>query len=198
MAIISASSISIYCPKISVSVGTIIAGKYIETVQERICLILNNYFTSDTVQLYSTCLFNATTRSIVIEQTSWEEYGFKANDDILIYRSLRNDKIVTIESLSANTCILTSACSVIDESYSTNLKTAVYFSLVQWPVSVVQIAAKMIWYDCDYRDKNPSGLRSRSLGPLSESFGSSDTDDIYGYPKKLVDDLSLFRMARAY
>jgi hypothetical protein len=194
--IITASAVATYAPKITASAATITAGNYISVVQERICLLTNNYFTSDTIMVQDSADFSATDNTIILDGNKWEEFGFKANDDILVYRSLRNDSVKTISTISDYTATLASSCTVIDESYSTSDGPAIIFSLVQWPVSVVQTAAKMIWYDVDYRDKNPSGLRSRSLGPLSESFGSSDTDDAYGYPKKLVDDLSLFRIAR--
>lgn len=196
MAIITATAVSIYAPKISLSAGSIISGNYIPIVQERIQLITNNYFNSDTISVQTTCNFNATARSITIDQTSWEEFGFKSGDDILIYRSLRNDGIVTIESISTNTAIVTSSCSVIDESYSTNSSMAIYFSLVKWPLPVIACAAKMIWYDADYRDKNAQYLKSRSLGPLSESFGSSETDDLFGYPIKIVQTLEPFKLCR--
>jgi hypothetical protein len=195
MAIITASAVSIYAPKITASAGTITAGNYIPVVQERICLMLNNYFDSEIVNLETTCVFNATARSIVIRQNSWEEYGFKANDDILIYKSIRNDKVVTIESLTTNTCVLTSACSVVDESYSTATGTSVCFALVQWPISVVQTAALMVYFDVDIRDKVSGNIKSRSLGPLSESFTSGDEDE-YGYPRKITDKLTPFKLAR--
>lgn len=196
--VIQASAVSTYCPKISASATTIINGKYIETVQERIQLITNNYFTSDDLSIQSTVLFNATARTITLNASTehWEDYGFQAGDDIFTYRSYRNDGIKTIESLSDNVLTVTSACSVIKEDFNNSEGPVIYFSVVQWPQSIITIAAKMIYFDVDYRDKNASGLRSRSLGPLSESFGSSETDDIYGYPKKLVDDLCLYRIAR--
>ena len=196
MAIIKAWEVSLYAPKITASASTITSGNYIPIVQDRICLMLNNYFDSDIVHLQTTCNFNATAKSITIDQTSWEEFGFKANDDVLIYKSIRNDGVVTFESITNNIAIVTSTCSVIDESYSTRSSNSIYFSLVQWPLSIVQIAARMIWFDCDYRDKNAQYLKSRSLGPLSESFGSANVDDEYGYPIRVIQSLDKYKIAR--
>jgi hypothetical protein len=198
MAIISASSVSIYAPKISVSAGSIISANYIPIVQERICLMLNNYFTSDYMSVVSTASFNATAKSITLTSNSehWDNYGFKTGDDFLVYRSYRNDSVKTIASLSDNILIVTSSCSVIDERFNNSDGAAIYFSVVQWPISVVASAAKMIWYDCDYRDKNPSYLKSHSLGPFSEAFGSSETDDLYGYPIKIIQSLDAFKVVR--
>lgn len=196
MAIITATAVSIYAPKISISAGSIIAGNYIPIVQERIQLLTNNYFESETVNLKTTCAFNAIARSITIDQNSWEEFGFQANDDILIYNSIRNDGIVTIESISDNIAIVTSSCSVVDESYSTNSSQAIYFSLVRWPISVVACAAKMIYYDVDIRDKVSGNIKSRSLGPLSESFTTGETDEMFGYPIKIIQALEPFKLCR--
>jgi hypothetical protein len=196
--VIQASSVSIYCPKITASATTIINGKYIETVQERIQLITNNYFTSDDLSIQSTAIFNATARAITLNSSTehWEDYGFQANDDFLIYSSYRNDSVKTIESLLDNVLTVTSSCSVVKEDFNNSEGPVIYFSVVQWPQSIITIAAKMIYFDTDFRDKNVSGLKSRSLGPLSESFGSSEVDDLYGYPRKLIDDLCLYRIAR--
>jgi hypothetical protein len=198
MAIISATAVSTYAPKISISAGSIISGNYIPVVQERLCLMLNNYFCSDDLSLISTCKFDATARSITLTSNTeyWENYGFKSGDDFLVYRSYRNDSVKTIESLSNNVLVVTSSCSVIDERFNNSDGAAIYFSVVQWPISVVAATAKMIWFDADYRDKNPSYLKSRSLGPLSESFGSSETDDMYGYPIKIIQSLDFLKIAR--
>jgi hypothetical protein len=197
MAIITATACSIYAPKITASVATIVAGNYIPIVQERICYMLNNYFNNDDLAIEASVIFNATANTITLSiGTYWSNYGFQTNDDFIIYRSWRNDSVKTIASLNNEILTLTSACSCIDERYNNNNGPTVYFSVIQWPISVVTTAAKMIFFDADYRDKNPSYLRSRSLGPLSESFGSSDVDDMYGYPIKVIQALEPFKLAR--
>jgi hypothetical protein len=177
------------------SAATIVAGNYIPIVQERICLICNNYFDSDTIYLETTATFNTTAQSITINQTSWEQYGFKVNDDIIIYKSLRNDGIVTLSSITGNVAVIASTSSIVNESYSTNPSTCIYFGLVQWPKSVIQAAALMIYFDTDLRDKYDPQIKSRSLGPLSESYGGIDESN-YGYPSKIIDRLLPFMIAR--
>lgn len=195
--ILSASSVSVYAPKITVSAQTIIDGNYIPIVQERINLITNNYFTIDDLSFEAQVLYNATARSIILDTgLYWENYGFQANDDFYIYNSWRNNGVFTIDSLSNETLIVSSSQSVVNERFNTNLGPVTFFGVIKWPISLKQIAGKMIWYDADYRDKNPEYLRSRSLGPLSESFGSSDLDDQYGYPLKVIQALEPFKIAR--
>jgi hypothetical protein len=49
-------------------------------------------------------------------------------------------------------------------------------------------AAKMCAFDYDIRDKVATNLKSRSLGPLSETYTDGEKDD-YGYPKKITNVL---------
>jgi hypothetical protein len=199
VAILTAGTVILYAPKISASAGTITASGLIPIVQERITLLCNNYFELKDLYLESTATFNATARSITLPSGSyWVNSGFQANDDMLIYNSYRNDSIVTIESLSNETVILTSACSVVDESFNNNTGNMIYFSVIKWPVSVQQVAAQMIFFDYDIRGKTQSNIKSRSLGPLSESFTDGATDERYGYPIKIIEQLNPFIIGRVF
>lgn len=191
--ICTATQVTIWT-SISASASTIISKEYIEIVQERICLITNNYFTSDVVMVEDSADFNATDNTIILDGNKWEEFGFKANDDFLIYKSLRNDGVKTISSISDYIVTLTSSCSVIDESYSTNDGPIIYFGLVNWPKDIQHIAAEMVYYDADIRNKVAPGIRSRSLGPLSESFAIDNNK--YGYPIDLLNKLEPYTIAR--
>lgn len=196
MAIVTELEVLKYAPNITASAYTIIANGYIPVVQERIQFITNNYFNSDDLCVQANVVFNTTARSITLDSEHWADYGFQAGDDILIYRSYRNDGVYTIDSLSDETLVVTSAYSVVDERFvNSSDGPVVYFSVIQWPVSIKQIAAQMIYYDHDMRDKVSYNLRSRSLGPLSESF-SGPTDDEYGYPIKIISKLDPFRLVR--
>ena len=198
MAIISATQVTIYAPKISASAATITTSGLIPIVQERICLLCNNYFLIEDINVSGTATFNATARSIILATgVYWENYGFQANDDVFIYNSYRNDGVVTIESLTTETVILTSVCSVINEAFNNNLGKNIFFSAVRWPVSVQQVAAKMIYYDLDLRDKVSANIKSRSLGPLSESFTEGEKDE-YGYPLKITNQLDSFKIGRVF
>jgi hypothetical protein len=195
MAILTATEVSSYAPNISASATTIINGNYIQIVQDRVCLITNNYFTSDELSIKSTVLFDATAGTITLDAEYWENYGFKAGDDFLVYRSYRNDGVKTIESLADTVLTVTSSCSVIKEDFNNNSGPVIYFSVVQWPVAIKQIAALMIQYDTDYRDKNAAGIKHRSLGPYSETFADAKEDE-YGYPAKLTNKLEPYTIAR--
>ncbi|MFA5750383.1 MAG: hypothetical protein WC895_04130 [Candidatus Shapirobacteria bacterium] len=197
MAIITATAVTIYAPKITATAGTITSSDLIDVVQERIQMITNNYFNSDDLCVSSAVTFNATANTITLDVgENWEDYGFQAGDDFLIYRSWRNDSVKTILSLADNVLTLTTACSCIDERYNSNNGPIVYFSVVQWPKDIQYVAAKMIWFDYDYRDKNAQQLKSYSLGPLSESFGSANVDDEYGYPIRVIQSLDKYKIAR--
>jgi hypothetical protein len=182
---------------ISASAATIVASGYIEKVQNRICMMLNNYFIQDGIAIQTTATFNATARSIITSAEVWENYGFQEGDDIYIYGSLRNDGVQTVESLSGMEMILTSACSVVNEAFTNSTNAFILFGLIQWPMEVRIIAAKMVAYDYDVRDKISANVKSHSLGPFSETFTDGKEDE-FGYPKKLTEELTDFRIARFF
>lgn len=194
--IITGTECTLYS-NITASATTILASGYIRKVQERITLMTNNYFVSDEINLCTSVRFNATSRSIISDGNKWEDYGFKVGDDIFIYGSRRNDSYVTIESISDETIILTSACSVVDEYYNNSSGNAITFFLTQWPFAIKMIAAKMVAYDYDVRDKISANVKSHSLGPFSETFTDGKEDE-FGYPKKLTEDLTDYRIARCF
>lgn len=188
--ILTATEVTLYS-NISASAATIEAENLIPVVQERIVLMLNNYFLTD-LEVTSTVTFNATARTIVA-QSSFEEFGFLASDEIRVYNSYRNDGYFTVASVSTTTLTLTSACSVVDELSGRT----VILNVVRWPLEVKVAAAKMIAYDYDKRDAVTPGLTSRSLGPLSESYAGS-SDDECGYPRRLTSPLDKYRIARSF
>jgi hypothetical protein len=197
--ILTATQVTVYAPKISASAATITASGLILIVQERICLLCNNYFLIEDMKVQGTATFNATARSIILATgVYWADHGFQTNDDMFIYNSYRNDSVVTIESLSNETVILTSVCSIVDEAFNNNAGKNIFFSAVKWPVSVQQAAAQMIYYDYDLRNKVASNIKSRSLGPLSESYTTGEKDEVYGYPIKVINQLDSFKMGRVF
>jgi hypothetical protein len=180
---------------ISASAATIISKEYIPIVQERICIITNNYFNVDALSLEATVLFNATARSITLDGSIyWENYGFQADDDFLIYRSWRNDGVKTISSITTSILTLTSACSCVNERFNNNLGPTVYFSVVKWPKDLQSIACEMIAYDSDIRPETSPNVRSNSFGPFSESY--SDDSGTFGYPGSIVAKLDKYILAR--
>lgn len=185
MAILTATEVTLYS-NISASAATISASGLIPIVQERITMITNNYFDTD-LDLTSTMTFNTTARTILAE-SSFEEKNFMAGDDILIYNSYRNDGYYTIESVSGSTLTLVSGSTVIDELSGRTIMA----SVVKWPLPIKQIAAQMIAYDYDVRPNQMEGIKSRSLGPWSESYG----EDKGGYPDWITHRLIPYRKAR--
>jgi hypothetical protein len=199
MAILTADQVILYSPKIGVTAATVIASGLIPIVQERVCLICNQYFESKDLYVQSTATFNATARSIILPSGNyWINYGFKASDDILIYNSHRNDSIVTIESLSNETNILTSVCSVIDESFNNSAGNSIYFSVIRWPVSVQKVAAEMVFFDYSIRDKTAANITSIGLGPWKETYTDGAKDEKYGYPMKIIEQLNPFIIGRVF
>jgi len=176
---------------ISASVATIIAKQYIETVEARIPMMLNNYFTSTDIYINSDVTFNATARSITLDSEHWIDYGFRAGQNIYIYQSYENDQYATISSISDEVLVLTSSYSVVDELSGASILIA----LVKWPVDVKAVAADMVYFDSDIRGKVASNIKSRSLGPLSESYTTGDEDE-YGYPRKITSRLDKYSVVR--
>lgn len=193
--ILNATDCTVYT-NISASAATIITKKLLDTIEARLPIILNNYFTSDDIQIQSTATFNATANSITLDTTEhWEDYGFQANDIMFIYRSYRNEGYKVISSLSDNVAVIASSASITKEDFNNSEGPVILFALADWPLDVKMCAYEMAFYDNDYRNKVNPSLTSRSLGPLSESWGAIDNEN-FGYPKRILDKLSPYHLAR--
>lgn len=177
---------------ISASAATITASGLIPIVQERITMMLNNYFLTD-LDITDCMTFNTSARTIIASGNSFQDENFLAGDDIFIYNSYRNDGYFTLETVFDKTLTLASGQTVVDELSSRSI----IISVVKWPLPVKYIAAKMVAYDYDTRDKTPANLKSYSLGPVSKSFTEGEKDE-FGYPKKITEGLTDYRIARAF
>jgi len=180
------TAVTIYSD-ITLSVGTIIARNYIPEVQEKITIMTNNYFVTD-LFLQDCVTFNGTALTVVANN-SFAEYNFLAGDDIFIYHSYRNDGYFTIASVAGNILTLASGSTIVEELSGRS----VLISVVKWPIAIQKAACQMIAYDADVRPKR-KGITSRSLGPLSESFGGELDSD--GYPVAITGVLEKYKMAR--
>jgi hypothetical protein len=189
MAILTATECTIYS-NISASVATIVASGLIPIVQEKICMMTNNYFLTD-LDAQDSVTFNATNRTIIASTANYGSVNFLAGDDIMVYGSYRNDGYFTLDSVSTSTLTVISGQAVVDELSGAS----VLISVVKWPVAVKHIAAQMVAYDYDVRPKKSGDVKSHSLGPFSETFTSGDEDEM-GYPRKITDGLVPYRMAR--
>ena len=189
MAILTATECTVYS-NITASAATITSSGLIPIVQERICMMTNNYFLTD-LSLQDAVTFNATARTIVADTGDYDSVNFLAADDIMIYNSYRNDGVFTLDTVSGVTLTLISGQSVIDELSGSS----VLITVVKWPKPIQHVAAQMIAYDYDVRGKKSADIKSHSLGPFSETFTSGEEDE-YGYPRKITDALIPYRMAR--
>lgn len=186
--VVTATEVTVFT-NINASAVTILNSGLIPIVQERISMMTNNYFATE-LFFEDRVTFNAAARSITTGSASFDEYNFLAGDDMVIYRSYRNDGIYSVLSVSGKTVILTSACSVVDELSGPSI----YMAVVKWPQAVKYAAAQMVAYDHDTRPSVSQNITSRSLGPLSESYTNS-TDE-WGYPKSIMEMLVPYRIAR--
>jgi len=178
---------------ISASAGTIVAKKYIDIIESRLPLLLNNYFTLD-IDVQDEIIFNSTDNSMQLKSgVTFAEKGFRAGHIIYIYNSYENDQYCTIDSISGDTAVIASAYSLVEELSGRSI----LISVVKWPLEVKSVAAEMIYFDCDIRGKTDPNIKSRSLGPWSEAYTTGDSDE-YGYPLSITDKLSKYKIARFY
>lgn len=176
---------------ISVSAGTIISRKYIEVVETRLPMLLNNYFTLD-IYVQDTVTFDSTRNSITLNSgVTFAEKGFRAGQIINLYNSYENDQYCIIDSISGSTAFISSGFTIVNELPGRS----VLISVVKWPWDVKAVAAEMVYFDADIRNKVSPNVKSRSLGPYSESFTTGDTDE-YGYPREITGKLDKYRIAR--
>ena len=189
--VISGTECTLYS-NISASAATIVASGLIPIVQERITMMVNNYFLTD-LNLTDSMTFNTSARTIIAAGNSFVDRNFAAGDDIFIYNSYRNGGYFTLETVSDKTLTLIPGQIVTDELSSRSI----LISVVKWPTPIKYIAAKMVAYDYDLRDSTPVNLKSYSLGPASKTFTDGEKDE-FGYPKKLTEGLSDYRIARCF
>jgi len=179
MALITATEVTVYSD-ITASAATITASGLIPIVQERIIQICNNKFGTD-LMVQASCTFNATAGTIVLDSNDWDDFGFAADDDIVIVNSYRNDGYYTVSGFVDETATI-SVGDVVDELSGRS----VLFSVVKWPLAVKQAAALMVAYDYDKRAERSPGVKSFTLGPFSESYSDDSGLGIYGYPMEIL------------
>jgi len=187
MPIITKSDLEAYSGLTATSASA--AASLIPVIQERITMMTNNQFLTD-LHLQDEVTFANRARTIVAGG-SYAGKGFAADDDIYVYGSYRNDGYYTVQSVATVTLTLTSAKSVVAELSGRS----VLISVVRWPEAVKQTAALMVEYDYTTRPKLAGNIKSHSLGPFSETFTSGEEDQ-YGYPRKITDALTPYRIAR--
>lgn len=187
MPIVTATEVTVFSD-ISASAATITTSGLIPIVQERVNYITNNYFTTD-LCLQDTLTFNATARTIVAVN-SFADQNFLAADEIWVYYSYRNDGYYTILTVDDKTLTLATGSTVIDELSGRSILVAV----VSWAPELKYIASQMVYYNYDFRADRVDGVKSKRLGPWSESY--DDTVQGGGYPTDLVSPLNEYRVVK--
>jgi hypothetical protein len=192
---ITATEVTVWTD-ISVTAATITAGGYIEIAEERLNHITNNWFTTD-IEVQAGCTFAATARTITVEGAALEStYGFADSDIIYVYNSYRNDgyyEVLTVTN-SVFTCVTGS--TVVSELSGQSI----YISRVDFPNALKHTLAQMIKYDVDDRKKQIAGVKSRTLGPWSETYNGDSGRSVqgYGYPSAILDQLAPWTIIRSY
>ena len=191
MAVVTATQITNFT-SISASAAAITSSGLIPIIQDRIAIITNNYFTTG-IYIVGSCTFSASNGTVIVSGAELEDTGFIAGDDIYIYYSHRNDGYFTLSSVSGSTLTIVSAGTafVAEPTLSTR---PIQISVVRWPVDVMYAAAQMVKYDYDDRGNQAPGVRSRSLGPFSESF--SDGGQSFGYPDDILSAFDVHKVVR--
>lgn len=180
---------------ISVTAATIVAGNYIAMAEERLNYITNNYFQSQ-ISIQNSLTFNATARTIVAEGLVWADYGFANNDIVYLYNSYRNDGYKKVLTVSGSTMTCVTGTTLFSELSGQNI----LVSMVQFPTSLKYTLAQMIKYDVDDRKNTSQNLKSRTLGPWSETFKSDNETNTrnYGYPEDIIGQLAPWTIIGAY
>lgn len=182
MPVVTATEVTVYS-NISASAATVAASGLIPVVQERIVQICNNAFATD-LMVIATADFDASAGTITLAANDWETFGFADGDEIVIKNSYRNDGYKTVATVSSTIATLASTSTVVAELSARTI----LFAVVNWPVQVRRAAALMVAYDYDTRPHQTPGVKSYSLGPLSETFGEAGTG-AFGYPEDILGSL---------
>ena len=186
--LLTPTQISAYC-----SISGTVTQVYIDAVVRNINLITNNFFVSD-LCISTDATFAGTSGGTITIGSNWVDFGFADGDEIFISNSYRNDGYKTVSTVSGSVMTLSTTSSVIAELSGRSI----YFSVIQWPEGLKSIAANMVAYDVDDRDKVAANVTGHSLGPFSEQFGGgnqSGDSNPFGYPAKLTAPLNAFRLA---
>lgn len=178
---------------ISASAGSI-TDTWIDTAEDRLNLITNNYFVTN-MYTQSGITFTASSGSalayITTDGDNWSSYGFADGDIIHIGHSYRNDGYYQVSTVGTSTMTLVSGSVVQDELSGASI----IVSVTNFPRSLKYTLAQMIKYDYDDRRAQAQNLRSKSLGPWSETYTAGDSG-FYGYPQDIIAALDTFTITR--
>ena len=189
MSMLTATEVTLYTD-ISATAAAIDDAGFIPIVQERINFITNNYFVSDKIY-YEGSYTSVPASDTITCNSNLHDLGFYSGDEFYLYNSYRNDGYYTAETVSAETIVIASTESIVEEPSGA----CVLISLVNWPVALKYIAAQMVKYDYDDRKASTAGMISETLGPYRYQK-SEGINSPFGYPKELIDSLAQFTVVR--
>jgi len=181
---------------ISCTAGTITAGGYIEAAEDRLNLITNNYFQTG-IDVQGEMTYTASTRTILSEGVTWTDQGFAAGDICYIFGSYRNDGYVEILSISNSTLTCVTGTTVVSELSGAST----LISVCSFPRALKYTLAQMVKYDCEDRKAVAQNIKSRTLGPWSETYkndGSGTGTVAYGYPDDIIGQLAPYTIVRCF
>lgn len=161
----------------------------IDSVVRNINAITNNFFVSD-LCISTDADFAGGSGGTITIGSNWEDFGFANSDEIFVSGSYRNDGYKTVSTVTTSVMTLVTTSTAIAELSGRTI----YFSVVQWPEGLKQIAAQMVAFDVDIRPNQDANVKSITLGPWSETRETGG-EQSHNYPQSMVNALSVFRLA---
>jgi len=155
-------------------------------IDQSICDYCNNDFINVQLDYFSSSSisFDNTDNSINMDNISNYDY-LAVNDTIRIYKSLRNNQMFTIDSISTNKIICNYIDSVTDESEGEGI----YITKINFPNSLKLIVSKMMNYLIDELTDSKSGIKTEKIDDYSVTF----VDNINGFPINIMHPLNQYR-----
>lgn len=172
--------------QISVSTYDSLINMFIPIVEQDICDYCKTDFVDEEFDFFSSNDITFVASDNSINLTGISDKKLVANDSIRVYKSFRNNKTFTVDSVSANKIILNSIDTVQDEDEGET----VYVMKVKYPVPLKFVAAKMINYQLvTNTDEFTPGMKSEKVDDYSITL----EETINGYPLSYMVALQRYR-----
>jgi hypothetical protein len=118
------------------------------------------------------------------------DFDLAVGDTIRVYKSLRNNKVFTISSMSTDKIVLNSIAPIKDEVCSTTGVSA-YITTLEFPEELKMTVASMVQYKISNFDK--IGMASEKIDDYQVQFSSSKE-----YPMSILAGLNDYRYSYLY
>lgn len=159
----------------------------IPEVQQRVAEICNFSFQNG-IYIHTAVNWDTTNNAITLSSGSFLTSGFATSDDIYLSGSYRNNGYHKCGTVSADTMVIASATTIVDELSGAS----VIIAAVTWPRGIKPIVALMIKYDYEARP-SLGGKTSESIGDYSVSYAGGG---LYGYPDDIIRGLAYWMRPR--